>query len=279
MPASNPRALEKARGLPADALIFDLEDAVAPTAKAEARRLAVEAALEGGYGHRELIIRVNPLDSPWGAEDVKAAAQSGVDAVLLPKIESADQLRQAVEALEDAGAPPSQSIWVMAETPRAILDLDAIATASPRLRVIVAGTTDLSKALRVKPSPDRLGLLHVLSRCVLVARAHGLDALDGVPLRLDDPEGLRAACEQGRALGFDGKTLIHPNQIDIANQVFSPSPQDITAAERLLIAWESAADKGLAVVDGQLVEALHVEEARRVLALAAAIEQRESEEP
>jgi citrate lyase subunit beta/citryl-CoA lyase len=273
MPGSNPRALEKARTLPADGLILDLEDAVAPGAKALARDQVAAAVRAGGFGRRELVVRVNALGTPWGADDVAAVASLPVDAVLFPKIESAEQVRAAVEALDHSGAPAVLPVWAMAETPRAILESASIAAAHPRLTVIVMGTSDLTKDLRARHTPDRLPMLASLAHCLLAARASNLDILDGVHLDLDDEAGFRNACEQGRNLGFDGKTLIHPKQIAIANEVFGPSAQDVEFARRVIAAWEEARQQGegVVVVDGKLVENLHVEEARRTLAMAEAI--------
>ncbi len=273
LPGSNARALEKARSLPVDGLILDLEDAVAPAAKELAREQITGALRQGGYGRREVIVRVNALNTCWGAEDVSAVAGLGADGVLFPKIESAEQVFEAVEALRSTAAPAGLSLWVMAETPRAILDIDAIAGASERLGCVVMGTSDLARDMRVPHTPQREGLLVALAQCVLAARAHGLDILDGVHLDLRDPTGFEAACRQGRQLGFDGKTLIHPQQIDMANTVFGPQQQDIERARRIIDAWQHGdrAGHGVVVVDGRLVESLHVEEARRCLALAAAV--------
>jgi citrate lyase subunit beta/citryl-CoA lyase len=273
MPGSNARALEKARTLPADGLILDLEDAVAPDAKALARDQIAAAVRAGGFGRRELVIRVNALGTPWGADDVAAIANLPIDAVLFPKIEGPAQVRAAVQALDHAGAPPTLPVWAMAETPRAILESASIAAAHPRLTVIVMGTSDLTKDLRARHTPDRLPMLASLSHCLLAARASNLDILDGVHLDLDDEAGFRAACEQGRDMGFDGKTLIHPKQIAIANEVFGPSAQDLDFARRVIAAWQEARRRGegVVVVDGKLVENLHVEEAKRTLAMAEAI--------
>jgi len=273
MPGSNASALAKAQGLPADGLIFDLEDSVLPDAKAKARHRVVNALGIGGYGRRETVIRVNRLSTPWGQDDLKAVAQSGADACLLPKVETPDQVHEALQLLDAAGAPASLSVWIMAETPRGILDLDAIATATPRLDVIVVGTADLAKALKTDFGGDRQGLLASLSACVLAGRAHGLDILDGIHVELDDVVGFTAACEQGRRLGFDGKTLIHPRQIAAANEVFGISDSELGRAEAILAAWDAAeqSGQGVTVVHGRLVEQLHVDEARRVVALRAAI--------
>ena len=273
MPGSNASALAKAQGLPTDGLILDLEDSVLPDAKAEARSQVVAAVSDGRYGRRETVIRANRLGTPWVQDDLKAVAHSGADACLLPKIESSDEVHEAVQQLDAAGAPASLSIWIMAETPRGILDLDRIAAATPRLAVIVVGTADLSKALKIDFGGERQGLLASLSASVLAGRAHGLDILDGIHVQLDDAAGFTAACEQGRNLGFDGKTLIHPQQIATANRVFGISDSELDRAEAIIAAWDAAEQSGQAVtvVHGRLVEQLHVDEARRVVALRAAI--------
>jgi citrate lyase subunit beta/citryl-CoA lyase len=268
MPASNARALDKARTLPADGLIIDLEDAVAPAAKAAARAQMAAALARGGYGRREVVVRVNGLDTPWGAEDLQAAAAARPDAVLLPKIGSAGELRAAIDRLDAAGGG-DLPVWVMAETPGAIVAIGAIAAFAPRLAVIVLGTSDLAAALRLPAEASRIGLLGSLSACVLAARSRGLDILDGVFTDLRDPSGLRASCQQGRALGFDGKTLIHPDQIATANDVFGITDEQAAGAARIVSAWEAAAatGQGVTVVDGRLVERLHADDARRLLAL------------
>lgn len=276
LPASNARALEKARGLPVDALILDLEDAVAPEAKESARAQLVEALKAGGFGKREVIVRVNALETPWGYDDVVAVAKLGADAILFPKIQSSDDVHAAVAALEDAGAPADLPIWIMAETPRCIMGMDSIANASPRLACIVAGTSDLSRDLRARPAPGRIGVISALSIIVIAARAYGLDALDGVHLDMNDEEGYQAACEQGRDLGFDGKTLIHPKQIAAANAAFAPNPAEIEQAKAIVAAWAEARaqGKGICVLGGKLIEKLHVEDAERLLLLHAAILER-----
>jgi len=273
MPGSNARALEKARGLAADGLILDLEDAVAPDAKDEARRLVVAALAAGGYGRRELLVRVNGLSTPWFRADVAAAATSGADAILIPKVESGDAVRQVAAIMEAAGAPAEMAIWCMMETPRGILRAEEIAQASPRLGGFVMGTSDLAKDLHAAHTPLRLPMLTALSLCVLAARAYGLAAIDGVHLDLDDAEGFEAACRQGLELGFDGKTLIHPKTIEAANRVFAPSEAELAWSHRIIAAHGEAAAKGqgVAVVDGKLVENLHVENARRIVALAERI--------
>ncbi len=269
MPGANARAMEKARSLPADALVFDLEDAVAPESKAVARELAVTAASAGGYGRREVAIRVNGLDTEWAADDVRAVATSGADAIVLPKVDDPATVHTAQQLLSAAGAPQGMQIWIMIETPRGVLDIERILAAHPNLGAIVMGTSDLARDLRVSPLGRRTGLLHALSHCVLAARAHGIDIIDGVHLALDDTEGYRLACEQGRELGFDGKSLIHPRQIDVANACFGVSAEQATRAQEIITAWEQAraAGHGLTVVRGQLIEQLHVDDARRVAAL------------
>jgi citrate lyase subunit beta/citryl-CoA lyase len=273
MPGANARALEKARTLDADVLLLDLEDAVAPAQKAEARALVVEALRAGGYGHRERVVRVNGSGSPWEAEDLRAAASSGADAVLLPKVEDAGYVRGVEAALAAYRAPPGLAIWAMIETPRGVLGADQIAAASPRLSCLVAGTSDLVKDLGARHTAGRVEVLTALSLTVLAARAHGLACLDGVHLHLDDEAGFEAACAQGRDLGFDGKTLVHPRTIATANRVFGPSAAELEQARRIMVAHAEAESfgQGVVVVDGRLVEALHVAAARRTLALADAI--------
>ncbi len=278
MPGANARAMEKARELACDAIIFDLEDAVAPDAKDSARGQVETAVRAGGYGHRELIVRVNGLDTPWARADLAAAAQLPIDAVLLPKIESRDQVRACIESLASARATPAAALplWVMIETPRGVLAIEQILAHEPRVAVAVMGTSDLVKELRARHTDDRRALLPSLAHCVLVARACNRVVLDGVHLDFRDTESFSRACIQGRDLGFDGKTLIHPSQIDIANSVFGPSADEIDQARQIIDAWESAqrAGKGVAVVNGKLVENLHASEAARTLAFAAALAKR-----
>jgi citrate lyase subunit beta/citryl-CoA lyase len=273
MPGSNARALEKARSLPADALIFDLEDAVAPEAKASAREQVCAAVRAGGYGPRETIIRVNGLATPWGHADLAAAAQAGADAVLIPKVESADLVQMTLGVLDQAGAPPQLRLWCMMETPRAMLRAEAIAAAHPRVGCLVMGTSDLAKDLHAAHTPDRLPMITALGLCLLAARACGLAILDGVHLDLEDDAGFAAACRQGAELGFDGKTLIHPRQIEPANAAFAPKPEEVARARRIIEAHAQAAraGQGVAVVDGRLIENLHVAEAQRLVQLAEAI--------
>ncbi len=273
MPGSNQRALDKARTLPADGVILDLEDSVAPDAKALAREQIVAAVSAGGYGQREVVIRVNGLATPWGKDDVRAVVGAGADAILFPKIESVLQVHEALEALDSAGAPAGLGLWIMVETPRAILDIDAVTGADAHLGCIVMGTSDLAKEMRVRHTPDRIGFVAALSLCVTAARAHGVDIIDGVHLDLQDDAGHRSACEQGRDMGFDGKSLIHPKQIADANEVFAPSAAEVDNAHVIIEAWQAAQaeGKGVVVVNGRLVENLHVEEAKRNIALAEAI--------
>ena len=273
MPGSNPRALAKARTLAADGLILDLEDAVAPDAKEEARRLVGAALAEGGYGGRELLLRVNGLATPWGQADLAAAATAGADAVLIPKVESADMVRQVEAALVAAGAPDSLALWCMIETPRGVLRVAEIAEATPRLAGLVMGTSDLAKDLHCAHTPDRQPMVTALGLTLLAARANGLAALDGVHLDLDDELGFEAACHQGRDFGFDGKTLIHPKTIAAANRVFAPSPLELDWSRRIIAAHAEAQaeGRGVVVVDGRLVEQLHVDNARRLVDLAARI--------
>jgi citrate lyase subunit beta/citryl-CoA lyase len=273
MPGSNARALDKARTLPADALILDLEDAVAPEQKALAREQVCAAVTTGGYGGRELIIRTNGLDTAWGKDDLVAAAKAGPDAVLLPKVESAAQVQAAEALLKASGAPDKTAIWCMMETPKGILHAEEIASASKRLAVFVMGTSDLVKDLNAQHTPLRLPVITSLGLCMLAARAYGLSILDGVYLDLDDEAGFEAACKQGLELGFDGKTLIHPKTIDAANRVFAPSEAEVARAHKIIAAFEQASKEGKAVVvvDGKLVENLHVEQAKKLAALADAI--------
>jgi citrate lyase subunit beta/citryl-CoA lyase len=267
--------LQKARNLPADGLIFDLEDAVAPAAKETARGIVADALNAGGYGRRELVLRVNGFDTPWGETDLALAARLPIDAVLLPKVERADQVAHAVSLLEKRGAPPTLALWCMLETPIGILNAAVIAAASPRLAAVVAGTSDLTKDLHALHTRDRAPVLTSLGLLLLAARARNLAALDGVHLDLADDEGCAFACRQGRELGFDGKTLIHPKQIAPANAVFGPSPEDVVWSKRVLAAYAETEERGagIALLDGRLIEKLHVEDAQRIVAIAEAIDQ------
>lgn len=278
VPGANPRAIEKARTLPADGLIFDLEDAVAPPGKDDARASVAAALRAGGYAPRELVLRVNPPDTPWGDADLAVAADLPIDAVLLPKVEKPETVRLAVDQLDALGAPADLTLWCIIETPLGVLAAASIAAASPRLAALVVGTTDLTADLHASEAIDRWPLLTALGLVLLAGRAYRRTVLDGVHLDLDDAEGFAASCRQGRELGFDGKTLIHPSQIGPANAVFSPTAEEIARARRLIAAYEEAsgAGRGAVRIEGRLVEALHVEEAQRTLALAEAIAARET---
>ena len=268
IPGSKPRALEKARGLAVDAIIFDLEDAVTPDEKAAARETVAEALRAGGYGPRQRIVRVNGADTPWGADDLAAVAALAPDAILLPKVGSPEDVAAAARHL--AG---ETRIWAMMETPAGILNAAAIADA-PRMGGLVLGTNDLAKDLGCRDRPDRLPLMTALQSCLLAARAAGIPCIDGVFNAFRDEEGLRAECEQGRDLGMDGKTLIHPAQVPVANAVFGPGAAELDLARRQIEAFEAAVaqGQGVAVLDGRIVENLHVETARRTLARQATIE-------
>ncbi len=278
MPGSNARALEKARTIPADALILDLEDAVAPDAKETARGQVCAAAASGAYGKREVIIRINGLDTGWGHEDVPAVAKSGADAVLLPKVESADQLAHLDSLLRQWEGPENQAIMAMIETPLGVLHVEEIAREAPRLTCLVMGTSDLSKDMHARDTPDRLAMLPSLGLSLLAARAYGVAIADGVHLDLGDDEGFERACRQGRAMGFDGKTLIHPKQVAGANHAFAPSEDEVAWSRRIIEAHAQAEAKGegVVLVDGRLIENLHVEEAQRLVALAEAIAELEA---
>ncbi len=273
MPGANTRALEKGRSLPADGLILDLEDAVAPDAKVQARENVVKALAEGGYGKREILLRINALETPWGQADAFAAAKSKADAILIPKVESAAQVRQVESIMEQAGAPDSQTIWCMMETPLGMLHAEEIAKSSKRLAGFVMGTSDLAKDLRCLHTPMRLPMVTSLSLCLLAARAYGLSIVDGVYLNLEDDEGFAASCVQGKEFGFDGKSLIHPKTVAKANEVFAPSTEDVAWARKIIAAHAEAESqgKGVVVVDGKLIENLHVAAAKRQVELSDAI--------
>jgi citrate lyase subunit beta/citryl-CoA lyase len=275
MPGSNARALEKGRTVAADGLILDLEDAVAPDAKETARGQICDAIKAGGYGRRELIVRVNGLAMPWGQADVAAAATFGAHALLIPKVESADTVRQVENLMSASGAPAELSIWCMIETPLGVLNVKEIAFASPRVACLVMGTSDLAKDLNCAHTRDRLPMLTSLGLCVLAARAASIAILDGVHLDLNDDEGFRHVCQQGRELGFDGKTLIHPKTIDAANAAFAPSDSEVAWARKIIAAHAEAEKqgKGIVLVDGKLIENLHVVGARRLVGLADAIKE------
>jgi citrate lyase subunit beta/citryl-CoA lyase len=275
MPGANTRALEKARSLPADALIFDLEDAVAPDAKEAARANVVAAAQSKGYGKREIAIRCNGLATPWGAADITAIAKSGADAVVVPKVESAAEVASVIGLLDAAGAPESMAVWAMMETPKGILRAEEVAGSHPRLTLFVMGTNDLVKDMRARHTPMRLPMITALGLGMLAARAHGLTILDGVYNDIQDAEGFRAVCQQGLEMGFDGKTLIHPSQVEPCNEVFAPSAAELEMAAKIVTAFKAAQaeGKGVVTVDGRMIENLHVEQAERALALATAIKE------
>ncbi len=275
MPGANTRALEKARTLPADALIFDLEDAVAPEAKESARTNVVLAAESKAYGKREIVIRCNGLGTPWGEADIEAIARSGADAILVPKVESAAQVTHVVSLLDTAGAPGTMAVWAMMETPKGILRAEEIAGAHPRLGLFVMGTNDLVKDMRARHTPMRLPMVTALGIGMLAARAHGLAILDGVYNDIQDADGFRAVCQQGLEMGFDGKTLIHPSQVEPCNEIFAPSAAELEMAGKIVAAFKAAQaeGKGVVTVDGRMIENLHVEQAERALALASAIKE------
>ena len=273
MPGANERALEKAKTIPADALILDLEDAVAPDAKADARARVCAAAASGDYGRKEVTIRANGLDTPWHADDLRAIAEAGPAAVVVPKINSAADVAAVEKALEAGGAPDHTRIWAMLETPVAVLRAEEIATSSERLAVLVLGTNDLAKELHAEHVPGRAPLVFGLSQCLLAARMAGKVILDGVYNDIKDPDGFLAECVQGRQLGFDGKTLIHPSQVEPCNDTFAPSEEELTRSRGLILAFEEAQaeGKGVATFEGRMIENMHVDNARRAIAMAEAI--------
>jgi citrate lyase subunit beta/citryl-CoA lyase len=274
MPASNARAIEKARSLACDVVILDLEDAVAPEAKPEARAQAVATVQAGGFGRRELVIRCNGLDTPWGAEDLAAAAAAGPDAILVPKVSSPADIAAYDAAI--AAAPAHTRLWAMVETCAAVLDIKAIAAARQgRLAALAIGLNDLAKEMGGRQTPDRAPHLAVLTLTVAAARANGLIALDSVCNALDDPDLLERQCRQGAEIGFDGKTLIHPGQIALSNRLFSPPDEDVAFARAVISAFADPANagKGALRVEGRLAERLHLAEAERMVAIAEAIAQ------
>lgn len=273
MPAANARALEKARTIPADALIFDLEDAVAPDAKEAARAQACDAAASGAYGRREVTIRCNGLDTPWGRADVTAAARVDPSAVVIPKVGGAAYLDEVAALLDGGGASPETGIWAMVETPAGLLNVNEIAH-HPRVQALVLGTNDMAKELRATLTADRSALTSYLAMCLLSARDAGISIFDGVYNDIADEEGFAAQCAQGAAMGFDGKTLIHPSQVGPCNEAFSPSLAELDFHQRVIAEFDAAqADgRGVLTVDGKMIENLHVDEARRALAVSAAIE-------
>jgi citrate lyase subunit beta/citryl-CoA lyase len=274
MPASNARAVEKARSLPCDVVILDLEDAVAPEAKPDARAAAVAAVKAGGFGRREVVIRVNGLSTPWGADDLAAAADAGPDAVLVPKVNAPADVEAYDRAL--AAAPASTRLWAMIETCPAMFDLLGIAAASGRTRLaaFTMGINDLAKEMKARQTPGREAFLHFLSMAVAAARAHGLVALDGVHNEIDDLALLEATCRQGAEFGFDGRSVIHPTHLETCNRIYAPPPEEVTWAAAVVAAFADPQNEGRGAlrVDGRLAERLHLSEARRLLDLAAAIE-------
>ena len=273
MPASNARAIEKARGLACDAIILDLEDAVAPDAKSEARAQAVAAIMAGGFGGREMIIRCNGLDTPWGADDLAAAARAGPDAILVPKVNGPGDIATYDAAV--AAAPAHTALWAMIETPAAIFALDAIGRSArtSRLSLFVIGLNDLAKAIGGRQTPDRAPHLPILSLAVAAARAHGLSILDSVTNAIEDQPLLEAHCRQAADIGFDGKSLIHPNQIDTANRLFSPDAAEVAWARAVIAAYAlpENSKKGALQVEGRLAERLHLDQAERLVEIDAAI--------
>ena len=276
MPGSNERALEKAKGLAADTLIFDLEDAVRPDAKETARQLVCDAVRSRAYGNREVIVRVNGLDTPWGEDDLAAAVVAEPDGVLLPKVESASTLRRVAELINKAGGG-EMPIWAMIETPKGILNVADIAKQAEHmpLSVFVVGTNDLAKEMRVTAQPDRSNFLFALSSIATAALAYGITPIDGVYNSITDTEGLAAECEHGIQLGFKGKTLIHPSQLETANTLFAPSDEEVAEAQAIVDAFElpENAGRGVITVDGKMVEILHLHSAQELLARARSIEQ------
>lgn len=273
MPASNLKAIEKAKSLPCDVVILDLEDAVAPEAKEEARAQAVAAVRAGGFGSRELVIRANGLDTPWGRDDLAAAAEVAPDAILVPKVNDVADLQAYAASI--SAAPATTTLWAMIETGRAVFNLGDLASqaAAHRFSCWVMGTNDLAKEMRARQTPGREPFLGVLGLSVLAARAHGLSILDGVYNDIDNDTGLEAICEQGLDFGFDGKTLIHPRQVEICNRVFSPSDRELEQAQAVIAAFAlpENAGKGAIRVDGRMTELLHLEQARRLVAVGEAI--------
>ncbi|HRW17616.1 MAG TPA: CoA ester lyase [Dermatophilaceae bacterium] len=279
VPASNERAVEKAATLPVDALILDLEDSIAPDGKEAAREAAVAAVKAKRFGRREVTIRINGVGSDWHWDDMRAACKAAPDGIVVPKVNSRKEVRDLVRELERLGAPARTKLWAMVETPQAILEVDKLASASSRLGVLVMGTNDLVKELDCQHVAGREPLLYALSKAVLAARAAGVAIVDGVYNDVKDAEGFAAECTQGRAMGFDGKTIIHPGQVDPCNAAYAPSDTQVADAEGLILAFDAAKaeGRGVCTYNGKLVEQLHVDMARKVLATRAAIEALQSE--
>ncbi len=276
MPAHNERAITKARTLDCDVVILDLEDAVAPDTKQRARNTAKAAVLDGGFDPREIAVRVNGIGTEWHADDITTFADSPLDALVVPKAESPADITRLGERMDALGYSPDVELWLMAETPSGVFNARELCQAHERVGALLMGTSDLSQCLRIRATIEREGLVYALSHCVLAAREANIDVLDGVCLDLANPEIYQVQCEQGRELGFDGKTLIHPSQITIANAVFAPSDHDIERANNIITAWNEALARGdgLCVLDGKLVENLHANEASRTIALHEAIQAR-----
>lgn len=272
IPGARARAIDKARGLAADALILDLEDAVAPAEKEAARATVVEELARGGFGPRAVLVRINGLETEWGAADLAAMAAAGAGAILLPKVNAAADVARAADMLDAHAAAAATRLWAMMETPEGVFNAREIATA-PRMAGLVLGTNDLAKELGCRVRADRMPLLFALQACLMAARMAGIVAVDGVYNAFRDIEGLAAECEQGRDMGFDGKTLIHPGQLDTANAAFAPAEEEIALSRRQIEAFAEAEARGegVAVVDGRIVENLHIVTARRLLARAEAI--------
>jgi citrate lyase subunit beta/citryl-CoA lyase len=277
MPGSNARAIEKARTLPVDSVILDLEDAVAPDAKAAARDQVAAAVKAGGFGAREVFIRVNGIETPWHADDMAAAARAGPDAILVPKVGTVGTLERIGQRLLDMKVNMKTRVWAMIETPQAIFNINALAAeahdSETRLAGFVLGTNDLAKETRARIVPGRQPMLSWLARCLLAAHAHGVDILDGVYNDIGNAEGFAAECAQARDMGFDGKTLIHPSQVEPCNDVFSPSADEVAQARKIITAFDlpENKDKGVVQIDGRMVERMHAEMARRTVAIAEAI--------
>ena len=280
MPGSNARAIEKARTLPADAVILDLEDSVAPDAKAAARKQVADAVTAGGFGAREVVVRINGLDTEWWLDDLDAIAAAKPDAVLLPKVSGPDHLEDFAERVVDIGADQKIRVWAMMETPLAVLNAREIAAAArdseTRLSAFVMGTNDIAKDTRARLTPGRWPMVPYLMNCIAAARAYGIDILDGVYNDLADAEGFARECAQARDMGFDGKTLIHPNQIGPCNAAFSPAAEEVAQAKKIIAAFDLPENhgKGVVALDGRMVERLHADMARRTVAIAQAIEAR-----
>ncbi|MGJ5082747.1 HpcH/HpaI aldolase/citrate lyase family protein [Bradyrhizobium sp. HKCCYLS3013] len=277
MPGSNARALEKGRNLPADGLILDLEDSVAPDAKAAARDQIAKAVAADGYGKRELLIRINSLDTAWWSDDVAMAGQAATDGILVPKVSSVEDLRLVTDRLAEVGADPALKVWAMIETARAVLDADLLAATvhedGSRLAGFVFGPNDISRETRIRMLPGRSTMLPMISHCILATRAHGLEILDGPYSDFANTDGFAQECIQARDLGFDGKTLIHPGQIDACNAIFTPPADEVAAARKIIAAFElpENASRGAIQIEGRMVERLHAEMARRTIAITDAI--------